>query len=662
MVIPYVTYAIIVVLAGVSGLCFRGKSLAQKYLPPVAISLSSLAMLVYLLWTFRWIEPDAVIKLFNWQLPFASMVAGIDPLSGFFLIPLLVLAVTCALYGPQYFGAHPADRSHWFFFGLLISGMVMVLLARNAILFMLAWEIMSLSSFFLVITDKKSPETLRAGWIYFITAHIGTAFLLVLFFLLSASSGSFDFAAWKGMQFGGSATDVIFILTLVAFGLKAGFIPFHVWLPLAHPSAPTHVSALMSGIMIKMGIYGLLRILTFIAPFHAWWGTLLIALGGFSGILGVLFAIGQHDIKRLLAYHSVENIGIILLGIGIGITGVVYGSNTVALFGFAGGLLHILNHALFKGLLFLGAGAVIRQTGSGEIDKLGGLIKDMPRTAVLFLIGSIAICGLPFFNGFISELMIYVAGVTGAVHGSNPALSMACLTGIGALALIGGLAAACFTKVFGVVFLGQPRTEIARVSGDVPVSMVGAMAVLAILCIAIGMGSPFILPFLIQPALVFAGPAAGVVEQSLSTLSMTVSIILCFFAFAVAFVAGLVRIVLRKRQPDARVVTWDCGYSRPEPSMQYTASSFAAPIVNHFKTPLAAHMSVSSDGKLFPGNAWSFHSAVDDWFLTRLYTPALELFDRLFASLRWFQSGKAGQYVIYIAITVLCLILWKFFL
>jgi hydrogenase-4 component B len=659
---PYIVYAVVVVLAGVIGLGFRGENRAQKYLPAAVISLCSFLTLIYLLWTFRWIEPDTVVRLINWQLPFAGMVAGIDPLSAFFLIPLLILAACCSLYGPRYFSGHPAGRSHWFFFGLLLSGMVMVLLARNGVLFILAWEIMSLSSFFLVITDKKNPPAMRAGWIYFVTAHIGTAFLLVLFFLFASLSGSFDFVAWKSMQYGGGTADVLFIFALVAFGLKAGFIPFHVWLPLAHPSAPSHVSALMSGIMIKMGIYGLLRILTFIVPYHAWWGALLIALGGVSGVLGVLFAIGQHDIKRLLAYHSVENIGIILLGIGIGITGAAYGSDVIALLGFAGGLLHVLNHALFKGLLFLGAGAVIRQTGSGEIDNLGGLIKTMPRTALFFLVGSVAICGLPFFNGFISELLIYAAGITGAVHASSPALSIAGVAGIVSLALIGGLAAACFTKVFGIVFLGEPRTKTIGAPGDVPAPMVWAMALLAAFCIIIGMGSPFILPFLIRPALVLAGPAAEAVTDSITSLTMTVSVMLCSFVITAALVAGLVKVFLRKGRTVTRAATWDCGYSRPEPSMQYTASSFAAPIVDHFKIPLAAHKKILSDGKLFPGIAWSFHSEAEDWFLTRLYSPALELFDRLFASLRWFQNGKAGQYVLYIAITLFCLIVWKFFL
>jgi hydrogenase-4 component B len=239
---------------------------------------------------------------------------------------------------------------------------------------------------------------------------------------------------------------------------------------------------------------------------------------------------------------------------------------------------------------------------------------------------------------------------------------MAGVAGIVSLALIGGLAAACFTKVFGIVFLGEPRTKTAGAPGDVPAPMVWAMALLAIFCIIVGMGSPFILTFLIRPALLLAGPAAGAATDSITSLTMTVSIVLCSFVITAAFVAGLVKVFLRKGRPVTTAVTWDCGYSRPEPSMQYTASSFAAPIIDHFKIPLAAHKKLLSDGKLFPGIAWSFHSEVEDWFLTRVYSPALEFFDRLFASLRWFQNGKAGQYVLYIAITLFCLIVWKFFL
>jgi hydrogenase-4 component B len=633
-----------------------------KYLPAGTISFCSLLALVYILLTFHSYESGPAVQVMGWQLPFAAMIIGIDSLSGFFLIPLLILAFTCSIYGPQYFHDHPVEKSHWPFFGLLVAGMMMVLLARNAILFIIAWEVMSLSSFFLVITDKESSSAMRAGWIYFITAHVGTAFLLCLFLFLGALSGSFNFDAWKEMALSGTAADALFILALVAFGMKAGFIPFHIWLPLAHPSAPSHVSALMSGVMIKMGIYGILRILTILAPYHPWWGGLLIAIGGVSGILGVLFAIGQHDIKRLLAYHSVENIGIILLGIGIGILGAAYGSGLIAFLGFTGGLLHVVNHSLFKGLLFLGAGSVLRQTGSGQIDELGGLIKRMPGTALFFLVGSVAICGLPFFNGFISELMIYVAGITGAVKSTSPGFAMAGLAAVLCLALIGGLAAACFAKAFGIVFLGEARTEKALVKHDVPFSMRAAMAILAALCLVVGMASPLVMTYLLPPVLLLAGQGASPYTSVATSLAWTVTIVLWAVVAAVFLSVVLARVFRSRKQPVARTVTWDCGYISPDVSMQYTASSFAAPIVEQFKVPLAAHRRVSLDAGLFPRRVWTFHSGVEDWFLTRFYTPAIEILDRLFEHVRWFQSGKTGQYILYIAITIFCLIIWKFFL
>jgi hydrogenase-4 component B len=661
MLTPFIFYLAIISGAGFFSLYpFRHEGWKNQ-LAAAVIAAGSLAVLTWLLWSFRRIGAGSFSVLLNWQMPFASLRVGIDPLSAFFMIPLLILAASTSLYGLRYFAGHHAGRTHWFFFSLLVSGMVMVLLARNAVLFILAWEIMSLSSFFLVIHDKKNPESLRAGWTYFVTAHVGTAFLLVLFFMISATTGSFDFSAWTGVSFAAGKADALFLLALVAFGLKAGFIPFHVWLPLAHPAAPSHVSALMSGIMIKMGIYGLLRMVTFLAPFHAWWGILLIALGATSGILGVLFALGQHDIKRLLAYHSVENIGIILLGIGIGMTGVAFGSSTIAFFGFAGGLLHIVNHALFKGLLFLGAGAVIRQTGSGEIDRLGGLLKKMPRTGSLFFIGAIAICGLPFFNGFISELLIYVAGISGAVHASQPLLALLSLAVITSLALIGGLAVACFTKVFGIVFLGAPRAETPTPAVEVPDGMLWPMGLLAALCLVIGLGSVAVFPFLVPPALLLAGPAAAA-TRTMFSLTLTVSVILGLVALLAALDAAWLANLKRRRQAVTDAVTWDCGYSQPGPSMQYTASSFAAPLVKHFQLPLHAREQLQSDKDLFPAGKWAFHSSVDDWFLSRLFSPLVQSLDRAFSLLRWFQSGKTGQYVFYIAITVFCLIIWKFFL
>jgi hydrogenase-4 component B len=661
MVTPYLLYILVISGAGALGFYPAKRSARQSHWPAVVIAVASVMALAYLAWSYRWISRDFVASLPGWQVPFASLRAGIDPLSAFFMLPLLILAAACAFYGFRYFGSHAVDRSHWLFYSLLVSGMVLVLLARNAVLFILAWEIMSLSSFLLVIHDKKNADAMRAGWTYFVAAHVGTAFLLAMFLMLSSAAGSFDFSAWTGSHFTAGQADAVFLMALIAFGLKAGFMPFHVWLPLAHPAAPSHVSALMSGIMIKMGLYGLLRVLTFLTPFHAWWGLLLIVLGGVSGLLGVLFASGQKDIKRLLAYSSVENIGIILMGLGLGMTGAAHGSSAIAFFGFAGGLLHIVNHALFKGVLFLGAGAVIRQTASGTIDRLGGLLKKMPRTGLLFFAGCAAICGLPLFNGFISELFIYVAAIRGAVQPAPPLLALTSMAVIAMLALIGGLALACFTNVFGIVFLGAARRETPHVAGEVPAPMSVSMGLLAALCLGIGLGGLALFPFVTRPALMFSGPAVAASRQLVS-LTRTVSAILGGTGLAAALSAGWLMLLKRRRPAAPPVPTWDCGYNQPGPTMQYTASSFASPIVKHFHLPLQAQETFQGGRELFPTTKWAFHSAVDDWPLTRVFAPLLSSLDRGFSLFHRFQSGKSGQYVFYIALAVFGLIIWKFFL
>ena len=438
------------------------------------------------LWTGR-------VETFScaWQVPLGSFFVQMDALSAFFLLPILGLSIVAALYGGQYLMAYRSRKdlgAAWFFFNLLVASMVMVALARNGVLFLLAWEIMSLASFFLVTFEDEKESVRQAGWTYLVATHLGTAFLLVLFLVLGRQAGSLDFDRFVAASASISpVAGVVFLLALIGFGTKAGFMPLHVWLPEAHPAAPSHVSALMSGVMIKTGIYGLLRTLTFLGQPESWWGWVLIGIGLTSGLGGVLFALAQHDLKRLLAYHSVENIGIIALGLGAGVLGLALNQPALAVLGLAGGLLHVLNHALFKGLLFLGAGAVIQATGTRDIDHLGGLIRRMPWTAAMFLTGSLAICGLPPLNGFVSEFLIYV----GAFEGIGlPGVSVWGAATIAGLAMIGGLAVACFTKAFGIVFLGEPRSDQARHGHEVGWVMLAPMAVLALGCVAVGFLAP----------------------------------------------------------------------------------------------------------------------------------------------------------------------------
>ncbi len=341
-------------------------------------------------------------------------------------------------------------------YGILPGSMAFVVMAADALLFLVAWEAMALSCYFLLVADHDSEEVRSAGTLYIIATHTCTLFLIAMFALLYQTTGSFVFPSTGSMQAATPVATVVFSLALIGFGAKAGLMPLHVWLPSAHANAPSHSSAIMSGVILKMGVYGIIRTVTFFDTPPLWWGLLLLVMGVISAVAGVAFALGQHDLKRLLAYHSIENIGIIFMGIGTGMAGLALGKPLIALLGFAGGLLHLLNHAIFKALLFLGAGAVIHASGTRDIDRTGGLIRVMPKTALFFLVGSMAICGLPPLNGFASELLVYLGMFRQVIGGSALSAALPALA-IPALALVGGLAVACFVKVFGVVFLGAPR-------------------------------------------------------------------------------------------------------------------------------------------------------------------------------------------------------------
>ncbi|MBI9103518.1 MAG: hypothetical protein JEY99_13955 [Spirochaetales bacterium] len=373
----------------------------------------------------------------------------------------------------------------------------------------------------------------------------------------------------------------------------------------------------------------------------------------------ILFSIGQKDIKKLLAYCSVENIGIIMIGMGLGVAGVSFDYPRIALFGFAGALLHVLNHALFKGLLFLGAGAIIRETGTGEIDKLGGLLKKMPLTGTLFLLGSLAISGLPLFNGFISELFIYAGAIIGAVSSEGAILPMVSALAILSLALTGGLAAAGFTKLFGTVFLGRGRTESLTEILPVPGMMKTGMIFLIPLIVLIGMASFLVLSFLERPILLLTGEAILPAFLQLKDITSTLSLILGFILGAMIICFFIYRLKVRGKAV-VQSETWGCGISGGDASVQYTGSSFTAPITERFGSLLAARKELHADEKIFPQKSWHLKTRVEDWFLSGVFIKIIQVLDKGLALLRWFQCGKAGIYVLYIALTVLILIIWKF--
>ncbi len=615
----------------------------------------------------------------------ASFTIGLDSLSAFFLIAIYAVCALCAVFGHGYLIHARGSRglgAHWLFYCCLAASMALVVLARNAVLFLVSWEIMSLSSWLLVTFEHEKEEVRSAGITYLVATQIGTAFLLVMFLLLgTAASGAataagataaagpatapgapapLDFTAFlPGSRSGGIAT-AVFLLALVGFGTKAGIVPLHVWLPEAHPAAPTHVSAVMSGVMIKTGIYGLLRVLTFLGAPPAWWGWTILVIGSVSGIVGVLFALAQHDIKRLLAYHSVENIGIICTGVGVGMLGMSYQEPLVAILGFSGGILHVLNHALFKGLLFLGAGAAAEAAGTREIDRLGGLLRRMPLTGGAFLVGSAAICGLPPLNGFVSELLIFV-GAFSAVALPAVAPATAGALAIGALALVGGLAAACFTKAFGIVFLGEPRTAAAAGASERGPAMAAPLIVLAAACAGVGILGGAIVSALGPLAAAMAGLPADSVSGLLAPVGaglFRVTLAAGGLAAAVAALTSLREVLQRSRAPSRSVVTWDCGYARPTARMQYTSSSFAQPLIGMFRGLLATRRHAPELDKPFPTTA-SFSTHTPDSFSTTIFLPGLRGAATLFSRLRWLQHGRLQLYVLYIAAALVILLAWR---
>lgn len=587
---------------------------------------------------------------FPWPAEGGSSI-GTDPLSAFFLVPIFFVGALGSVYGLGYWSArrHPGNaRKVQFFWGAMSAGMTLLVVARHAVVFLLGWELMALSAFFLVSTEDENTECRRAGYVYLIATHLGTLALFALFALWRWTTGSFLLIpAAPGLGHPG-ASSAMFLLALFAFGLKAGLMPLHFWLPGAHANAPTHVSAFLSGVLLKIGVYGLLRVTLLLPSPPAGWGGLLLGLGAASGVLGVLFALGQHDLKRLLAYHSVENIGIIFMGLGLALLGRATGHRAWFVLGMAGGLLHVWNHSFFKSLLFFGAGSVIRSTGTRRMDALGGLAKTMPWTAAAFLVGAAAICGLPPLNGFLSELFIYLGLFSPLVSG-EPGLSVGSALAAPALAMIGALAVACFVKAYGGVFLGSPRTEGARGAVEAPLSMLLPMFAFAAICVLIGV-APFMVVPLLDP--IIAG-ASSVPLPSLADYA-PLKILGVVPAALVAGIALVSIATIRAARRGRKVGTWDCGYARPTERMQYTASSFARSLVSTFIWVLRPRERSPRVVGVFPGPT-DTETHVDDAVLERLLIPGTRGAIRWAEWFRRFQQGLTQHYILYIVVALTAL-------
>jgi formate hydrogenlyase subunit 3/multisubunit Na+/H+ antiporter MnhD subunit len=590
-----------------------------------------------------------------WAVPGGRFLVHVDGLAAMFLLPVFLVSALGAIYGLGYWAQaeHRANgRQVRLFYGLTTAGIVLLIVAKNGILFLAGWEVMALGAFVLVSTDNEDPDVRRAGFVYLVTTRIGTLAIFGFFAVLHAATGSFDFAVPTGVVVPEATRNVLFALAVFGFGLKAGVMPMHLWLPGAHASAPSHVSALMSGVLIKVGIYGIARFSTLFEDPPLFWGGVLLSLGVVSGVLGVAFAVAQHDIKRLLAYHSVENIGIIVMGLGLGMLGRAVGRADLAALGLSGALLHVWNHALFKSLLFLSAGALVHATGTREIDRYGGLAKSMPHTALAFLIGATAICGLPPLNGFVSEYLLYV-GMLHAVATDASRTWLAMAAGVPALALIGALAVACFVKVFGATFLGQARSEDARRGHECGPPMSVPMAILATACAIIGLAPPVVVPSLARALSAWSYDADAL--EALVPLGKIAAIACAVAAASALGLASLRRRALRS----ATAVTWDCGYAAPRASMQYTASSFAQMLVDFFGWALRPRRHATRLASPFAEPS-SFHSDVPDVVLDRLVIPFARRSALALNWFRWMQRGSLHAYLVFIMIALLvALFVWR---
>ncbi len=595
------------------------------------------------------VSPGSETLSLPWSVPGGVVSLRIDPLSAFFLIVIFGISALASVYGLAYWSRadHPGTAARLrFFFSLMTVALALVVTAANTLFFLVAWEVMAISAFFLVCTDDEPAEVRRAAWIYLVATHVGTACLLAAFALLRAATGTYRI---QPLPSTGPAS-VIFVLALVGFGLKAGVVPLHFWLPGAHANAPSHVSALMSGVMLKAGVYGILRFSMVVEAPPLWWGLLLAALGAVSAVCGIALASGQRDLKRALAYSSIENVGIICLGLGLALAGRALDRPLWVVLGLGGSLFHVWSHAGFKSLLFFGAGSVAHAAHTRDLDRLGGLLRAMPWTGSFFVAGAAAAAGLPLLSGFIGEWLIAIGLAdtvrSGAVGGWGLAF------GLPALAFAGALAVASFVRLGGVVFLGQARSAEARDAAEAPVLMRLPMALLATLAVLLGVWPAVALRPVLAAGTAWLGSPLDPAPVAGRLLSLIPA--LALLGFLILVVSAAQRVLIRRVAE--RPGTWDCGYADPTPRMQY-GSSLGAGISGFLPRFLAPVATAASPRGVFPGTA-RFETIAPDPFERGVYEPLVQRWAKRFERVRWLQQGRLTLYLVYIFVATVAALVW----
>jgi len=607
------------------------------------------------------------------SISFIKASLHLDPLSGFFLCLIGIITIAIAFYGPSYLKGYENSKyslkAMFFFTGLFLVSMSLVVLANDLFSFMFSWELMSLTSYFLVMSHYEEAETRKAGLVYLLMAHLSGLCILFAFGILVKFGNGFDFQSMQAAHLPIIWANLAFILAFLGFGMKSGLVPLHVWLPRAHPVAPSHISALMSGVMIKIAVYGFIRFnFSLIGQLHWQWGIIVLFIGSISAVLGVLYALMQHNLKQLLAYHSVENIGIIFIGLGLAILFICKGYPMLGALAMIAALYHSLNHAVFKSLLFLGAGSIYQSTHEHDLNLMGGLIQRMPQIAFFFLIGCVSISALPPFNGFVSEWLTFQAFLQVPLIRSNTVRFIVPIAAA-MLALTGALAAACFAKVYGITFLGKPRTDRVAEACESGIMMRFSLGLLALFCLLLGILPTFLIRWIntIPMSLLNVGLAPNNLNHWLwiTPIDPNVSSYSALLVFIGVIIICVVSwIVLRPLQHSfsfKKVTAWDCGFGGLNKRMQYTATAFAMPIRRVFKNIWTVEeLKTNEDepkNKIVVRDMSTYELHVQDNIWLYIYEPIQTVVDKISKLVSYLQQGNIRVYLAYSFFTLLLLLL-----
>jgi hydrogenase-4 component B len=642
-------------LGAVSALIFNKKDALCSYISFLSASAGALSGVIFSLSvifgnTFHFILNEGQLLEFGFF---------IDKLSAFFILVISISVFTVSIfstgYVKEYFGKKNIGYL-CFLYNIFILSMILVICANNAIMFLIVWELMSVISFFLVVYEHEKIETRKAGFIYIVMTHVGTGFILMSFMIFAGTSGSFSFETFRAATMTPYLKDIAFLFAFIGFGTKAGIVPFHIWLPYAHPAAPGNVSALMSGVMIKTAVFMLIRIsFDFLGASQSWWGYVVLTMGTISAILGILYAVVEPDMKRMLAFSSIENIGIILIGLGASMIFLASEKPILSAIAMIAALYHLLNHSVFKGLLFMGAGSILYSTHTKNIEKLGGLIKRMPMSAILMLIGILSISAMPPFSGFVSEWLTFQSLLLTFNLDSNFAIIMLSISAA-VLALTGALAAYCFLKFFGMVFLALPRSENAQHAKEVNIPMLAGMGFFALLSILLGILPALVLPvldrivssFIVTGGQSFSFGTFGTISIP-SSFGISISTPGLLAILLILMLIPAIILLINKRDMQPIYETWGCGQPISTARNEYSARAFSKPVQVWFKglyrPAREMEMTYSSH---YIKESFKFESVIEQVFEQHLYIPVVDFVMAISRKAKVIQTGSIHAYLGYI--------------